>query len=73
MSSCFTQAQDSLFLSKDEFLNIVKNYHPILKKYQLQNKIAEAEITKAKGNFDPVLGSKFGEKNCLVNCHKTKS
>jgi outer membrane protein TolC len=55
MISSFLQAQDSLLLSKNEFLNIVKNYHPVLKKYQLQNKIAEAEISKARGNFDPVL------------------
>ena len=61
--SSFLQAQDSLLLSKKEFLNIVKNYHPVLKKYQLQNKIAQAEITKARGNFDPVLSAKLGEKN----------
>ena len=32
-------------------------------KYQLQNKIAQSEITKARGNFDPILGGKLGEKN----------
>lgn len=58
---CF--AQDSLKLSHQEFLNIVKNYHPLALKYQLQNKIANAEITKARGNFDPVLAGKLGEKN----------
>jgi hypothetical protein len=31
MISSFLQAQDSLLLSKNEFLNIVKNYHPIQK------------------------------------------
>ena len=56
-------AQDSLKLSHQEFLNIVKNYHPLALKYQLQNKIANAEITKARGNFDPVLAGKLGEKN----------
>lgn len=66
--SSFLQAQDSLLLSKNEFLNIVKNYHPILKKYQLQNKMAKAEITKARGNFDPVLSAKIGEKN-IDNTH----
>ncbi|SFI37179.1 TolC family protein [Halpernia frigidisoli] len=62
VSSLF-QAQDSLLMSKNEFLNIVKNYHPLLKKYQLQNKIAQAEITKARGNFDPVLSAKTAQKN----------
>jgi outer membrane protein TolC len=55
--------QDSLKLSHPEFISIVKNYHPLAYKYQLQNKIAQAEITKAKGNFDPVLAAKLGEKN----------
>ncbi len=55
-------AQDSLKLSHQEFLNIVKNYHPLAFKYQLQNKIASAEIIKARGNFDPVLEGKLGEK-----------
>ena len=68
MISSFLQAQDSLLLSKKEFLNIVKNYHPVLKKYQLQNKIAEAEISKARGNFDPVLNAKIGEKD-IDNLH----
>jgi outer membrane protein TolC len=59
----FSFAQDSLKLSHQEFLNIVKNYHPLAFKYQLQSKIANAEITKARGNFDPVIAGKLGEKN----------
>lgn len=55
--------QDSLKLSHQEFLAIVKRYHPLAFKYQLQNKIAEAEITRARGNFDPLLAGKLGEKN----------
>lgn len=62
--SCqFSFAQDSLKLSHQEFLNVVKNYHPLAFKYQLQNQIANAEITKARGGFDPVLAGKLGEKN----------
>lgn len=56
-------AQDSLKLSAREFISVVKNYHPLALKYQLQNKIAQSEITKARGNFDPVLAGKLGEKN----------
>ncbi|CAD7809953.1 hypothetical protein CHRY9390_02097 [Chryseobacterium aquaeductus] len=59
----FSFGQDSLKLSHQEFLAIVKRYHPLAFKYQLQNKIAEAEITRARGNFDPVLAGKLGEKN----------
>ncbi|AZB10039.1 TolC family protein [Chryseobacterium sp. G0162] len=56
-------AQDSLTISAQEFISVVKNYHPLALKYQLQNKIAQSEITKARGAFDPVLGGKIGEKN----------
>ncbi|WP_185668518.1 TolC family protein [Chryseobacterium bernardetii] len=56
-------AQDSLTISAKEFISVVKNYHPLALKYQLQNKIAQSEITKARGAFDPVLGGKIGEKN----------
>lgn len=59
----YSKAQDSLMISAKEFLEVVKNYHPMALKYQLQNKIAQSEITKARGNFDPVLGGKLGEKN----------
>ena len=59
----YGKAQDSLMISAKEFLAVVKNYHPMALKYQLQNKIAQSEITKARGNFDPVLGGKLGEKN----------
>ncbi|QWT85461.1 TolC family protein [Chryseobacterium sp. PCH239] len=59
----YHKAQDSLMISANEFLAVVKNYHPMALKYQLQNKIAQSEITKARGNFDPILGGKLGEKN----------
>lgn len=56
-------AQDSLKISAAEFINVVKNYHPLALKYQLQNRLAEQEITRARGGFDPVLAGKLGEKN----------
>lgn len=59
----FGFAQDSLKISASEFISVVKNYHPLALKYQLQNKMAEAEITRARGNFDPILAAKLGEKN----------
>lgn len=55
-------AQDSLQISLQEFMGIVKKYHPALKQYQIQNKIAAQNVTKAKGNFDPLLSTKLGEK-----------
>ncbi|WP_241330283.1 TolC family protein [Chryseobacterium arthrosphaerae] len=59
----YGSAQDSLKISAREFISVVKNYHPLAVKYQLQNKIAANEIIKARGSFDPVLGGKMGKKN----------
>lgn len=56
-------SQDSLRISAQEFISVVRNFHPLALKYRLQNKIAESEITRARGNFDPVLAGKLGEKN----------
>jgi len=61
--SHFSFGQDSLKISSSEFISVVKNYHPLALKYQLQNKIALEEITRARGGFDPVLAAKLGEKN----------
>lgn len=47
-------AQDTTFtLSKDEFLSIVKTYHPVIKQAGLQVKRAAAEVQAARGAFDP--------------------
>jgi outer membrane protein TolC len=53
-------AQDTL--SVDEFLAIVKRYHPLAESYRLQNEIADAQVLKARGNFDPILAGKNGAK-----------
>lgn len=58
--SKLTFAQDSLSVS--QFLAIVKSYHPLAESYRLQNDIAQAEVLKAKGAFDPVLAGKNGAK-----------
>ncbi|WP_126969464.1 TolC family protein [Gynurincola endophyticus] len=54
--------QDTLRLTHREFLAVVKNYHPLAFRYRLQNRMAEAEIQKARGNFDPQLNGKNGAK-----------
>lgn len=58
----FSFAQDTLRLTHTEFLTIVKNYHPLAFRYKLQNNIANAELLKARSNFDPVLEAKDGSK-----------
>lgn len=56
------QAQDTLSMSKEEFLNSVKKYHPYLQSLQIQNEIAGKNIMKSRGNFDPNFAYKTGEK-----------
>lgn len=48
--------------SQEEFLAVVKKFHPIMKQTKLQNQIAKNQIQAAKGNLDPVISGKLGEK-----------
>jgi outer membrane protein TolC len=57
-----SSGQDTLRLSHDGFMAIVKQYHPLAFRYRLQNNIAEAEVSSARGNFDPILSAKDGSK-----------
>jgi len=43
--------------SKEELLNVVKQFHPIAKQAMIDVKIAEAGITSARGLFDPVIST----------------
>ncbi len=61
-ASALSSGQDTLRLSHEEFLAIVKNYHPMAFRYQVQNRIAADEIQKARGNFDPLVNGKNGAK-----------
>lgn len=51
-----TQAKDSTqTLSLKSFLQIVKQFHPVAKQAGIQVDKAKANLTIARGNFDPVL------------------
>lgn len=56
----FAQAQDTLSL--EAFLSAVKTYHPVAKSAALGVEIAKAEITAARGAFDPVLQNNISRK-----------
>ncbi len=67
-------AQDTLRMSHQEFLAVVKNYHPLAFRYRLQNEIAAAGIQSARGNFDPLLQAKTGSKTIdALNYYEEKN
>ncbi len=49
-------------LSLTEFLNLVKQNHPVVKQAALLNQTAKAEWTAAKGGFDPKLYGDYEQK-----------
>lgn len=56
-------ANDSTkILSLNNFLNIVKKYHPVAKLAGIQVDKANAELITARSGFDPVLGSGLNNK-----------
>ena len=56
LSGLFSAAQDTSFLlTKDNFLGIVRSYHPVVKQAALQVDRARAAFLQSKGQFDPAL------------------
>ncbi|HYO21980.1 MAG TPA: TolC family protein, partial [Flavisolibacter sp.] len=49
-------------LSMEEFLNIVKKYHPVARQASLSVEIAKAEVTSARGAFDPQFHNSISRK-----------
>jgi len=50
-------------LSYKEFITNIVEQHPIAKSAKLQQKIARAKLTTAKGGFDPVISSQYDHKD----------
>lgn len=56
-------AQDSLVtLNAEQLLQLVKKYHPIAKQTQIGVEKSEAEITLARGAFNPIIGNYMAQK-----------
>ncbi len=56
-------AQDSVMaFSPEEFINIVRANHPIIKQYNLLIEKGEKTVLREKGNFDPYLFSDIDQK-----------
>ena len=56
-------AQDSLkSLSAQQVIEIVKQYHPVAKQASILIEKANADITIARGGFDPLLYNSLAQK-----------
>lgn len=56
-------AQDSLkTLSAPQLMELVKQFHPVAKQADIIVKKAKADVTTARGSFDPVLQNETAEK-----------
>lgn len=53
---------DSTLLDFDAFMEMVQKNHPLSKQANLMIDLGEANLRKAKGNFDPVLKSVYDQK-----------
>lgn len=59
----FAQPADSLRFDFDEYLAIVKKYHPLVKQAGLVVDEGDFKLMKARGKFDPKLEANLLEKN----------
>ena len=62
-NSVFSQLDTSTTLHQDEFLLMVVQNHPLVKKAELISKKGELNVKSARGGFDPYLYNYFNEKN----------
>ncbi|MCF4101929.1 TolC family protein [Gillisia sp. M10.2A] len=63
VSSLFAQAEDTLRLEFNEYLAIVKKYHPLVKQAGLMVDEGDFKLLKARGSFDPKIEADLSEKN----------
>lgn len=59
----FAQEKDSLSLGFDDYLEMVKMYHPVVKQARLVADQGEAELLKARGGFDPKIEAGYDRKD----------
>lgn len=60
LCGCGIMAQQTF--TQQEFFDVIKAYHPVARQASLQADIARAELTAARGAFDPVLQSDWSKK-----------
>lgn len=59
----FGQERDPNYLSLDEYLDMVKKYHPVVKQARLISEQGESNLLKARGGFDPKIEAGYDRKD----------
>jgi outer membrane protein TolC len=63
LGTLFLKAQDSsIVFSPEQFLSIVRKYHPVMKQYDLLTDKGKNTVLRERGNFDPYLFSNIDQK-----------
>lgn len=57
------QERDSIQLSLNDFLDLVKAHHPVVKQAGLKIEMADAQLLKERGAFDPKVESNYDRKD----------
>ncbi|RIW15846.1 transporter [Algoriphagus lacus] len=60
--SWFAQAQDSLKLSFEEYMEWVRLYHPVAAQAELTLRMGQMEVRQARGGFDPLVFGNLDKK-----------
>lgn len=56
------QTDSTVYLSQDEFITIIKKYHPVIKQADIAIQRAGLDVLAARGSFDPYLGFSSDQK-----------
>lgn len=64
-SHSFSQIDDELTLTFEEYLGYVKQFHPIAKQANLKLEEGQANLIKARGGFDPKLEVDYNRKDFI--------
>lgn len=55
VNCCFAQTEKKVLFTPESFIQLVRQYHPIVKQANIQVQKAEADILSSKGGFDPTI------------------
>ena len=58
----FAQSKELNVFTYNEYLELVKNNHPVAKQAGIQLEKGEAEVQTARGGFDPKVGAEINQK-----------